>query len=495
MYKPLHPPLSSEKKKELWFTAYANSELCKRPTSKGAEGKCPVCCGPNEGDDRFSICPNGVLYCRKCDPSRKNKKAYHKIAKELDRLAGIAKPPPRKIEKSNPASRGSHPYQFDSAGNAILRKMGKSGGWQHWTGQTWEKGMDTHKLNDQIYNRPTEWPKTVIILEGEKDVDTVREHFHHLDPAYISGPGGAPFVNLPWEEMSACESIRVFYDADDAGRTGAKKCAEAAKRALPHVSVRYYAGPDVEGKKGYDVSDAFQEGGRAGVIAWFHRHYKNEIEVKEAPPEPVGLTNQVEIPIGCTDTEDLSASCEPEAYIVMHNVYQDVLRYDHERDQWFILYDPSKSAIWEKIPETQVRTLVQQEMHDRWEGDKINGLRRQSVANNIVSNLKGHTDISRASTEFDADTRYIGAQTCVIDTHTGESLTPTKFASHFLVTKQLSCDPAPEGGVPKRWLEFLHQCTGGDQDLIQWLRRFGAFCLLGKPRKNVFVCLWSNQLG
>ena len=87
-------------------------------------------------------------------------------------------------------------------------------------------------------------------------------------------------------KVSAC-----FYDADDAGRTGAKKCAEAAKRALPHVSVRYYAGPDVEGKKGYDVSDAFQEGGRAGVIAWFHRHYKNEIEVKEAPTG-TGRVNQ-----------------------------------------------------------------------------------------------------------------------------------------------------------------------------------------------------------
>jgi len=116
---------------------------------------------------------------------------------------------------------------------------------------------------------------------------------------------------------------------------------------------------------------------------------------------------------------------EEEAYAIMHDECEQYLKYDWRRKIWYCL-PSTDAAIWEQLPESEVRTLVQQTMYDRWGGEKVAGLRRQSVANNIATHLKGHVHISKDSSDFDADSRYLGAQTIVIDTQTGEPLNPPR---------------------------------------------------------------------
>jgi len=175
------------------------------------------------------------------------------------------------------------------------------------------------------------------------------------------------------------------------------------------------------------------------------------------------------------------ASCESEAYEIMHDECESFLRYDWRRKMWLCCVDGS--PIWEELPESQVRTLIQQRMYDRW-SEKENGNRSIRVAGNITTALKGHINIAKDSSEFDSDSRYLGTPSSIIDTTTGDPITPTRYGRLFLITKKLAVDPAPAGAEPERWMDFVNQCVGGDMEVIEWLQRFCGFCLLGDPKEE-----------
>ena len=267
-----------------WFSRYTNSDLCKKKNESRAEGQCPSC----GGDDRFFINAEGVFGCRKCNPCRENPIAFTKITEFFDgpRRNGVPTHPDHK-KAAAPKEPRIHLYTH---GAETARKVIVSKDKQYWERKNnsgaWVRGLAPDGLTpiqqkDLIYGRRSEYPKKIVVLEGEKDVDTARRH-HQYDPSktdFVSGPGGAGFCSLPWKEFAGVDELYFFYDADDSGRKGAKKAARAAKDALPSTRVYWYAR---DGKDGYDLSDAFDQSDADGVRQWLQDHFDSCREIKNS---------------------------------------------------------------------------------------------------------------------------------------------------------------------------------------------------------------------
>ena len=154
------------------------------------------------------------------------------------------------------------------------RKVGKKSGWQHQdsNGQ-WFLG----RASDQpvFYNEPTDWSAwegaRVVILEGEKDVNTLTRLQDPDNPKvlFMSGAFGATSSKMPFDLLPKDAEVYFFYDADKAGRVGAEETAQRCANMRADLSVYRHAD---EGDTGHDATDAFEQGGRQGVLDWYTRH-------------------------------------------------------------------------------------------------------------------------------------------------------------------------------------------------------------------------------
>ena len=267
-----------------WYQKYVNSEYYKEKVSGEAKGQCPNC---NGGDDRFWIFPDGGFGCRQCEPEN-DSIAFTKIVEFFDgpRRNGVSTHPDHKKDAA-PKKPRKHLYTH---GTETARKViffrpdgERRQKWERFDAKArkWVTGLAPIRQKDLIYGRRSEYPRKIVVLEGEKDVDTARRH-HQYDASkidFVSGPGGAGFCSLPWKEFAGVDQLFFFYDADSPGRRGAEKAARAAKKALPSTRVYWYAR---DGKDGDDLSDAFDQSDADGVRQWLQDHFDSCREIKSS---------------------------------------------------------------------------------------------------------------------------------------------------------------------------------------------------------------------
>lgn len=95
--------------------------------------------------------------------------------------------------------------------------------------------------------------------------------------------------------------------------------------------------------------------------------------------------------------------------------------------------------------------------------------------NAIVSYAQTLPELQIKMEQFDADPHLLNTPKGVVNLRTGEWLAHNP---EFYMTKITSV--APEYGVPQRWMQFLHEATGGDQDMIEYLQRVAGYALTGE---------------
>jgi len=183
------------------------------------------------------------------------------------------------------------------------RKAGKKGGWQHLNNEgVWYTGRGS--TEPVFYNEPKDWGQwegcDVVVLEGEKDVETMKSL---QDPnarkvLFLSGSFGANSPKMPYELLPKDVNVYFFYDADKAGREGARVAAQQCASTRKDLDVYHHA---MEGDKGIDATDAYEQGGREGAVNWFFSHMdkakargrmemsqKGYTQSIERPPRPTG---------------------------------------------------------------------------------------------------------------------------------------------------------------------------------------------------------------
>lgn len=95
--------------------------------------------------------------------------------------------------------------------------------------------------------------------------------------------------------------------------------------------------------------------------------------------------------------------------------------------------------------------------------------------NAIASYAQDMPEIQVEVTALDAHPHLLNTPKGVVDLRTGEWLAHNP---EFMLTKLTSV--APEYGVPQRWMKFLHEATGGDNDMIEYLQRVAGYALTGE---------------
>jgi putative DNA primase/helicase len=74
-----------------------------------------------------------------------------------------------------------------------------------------------------------------------------------------------------------------------------------------------------------------------------------------------------------------------------------------------------------------------------------------------------------------------------VDLRTGELIEPR--ASDF-ITK--STKVAPDRGVPRLWLQFLHEALRGDEETIRYLQQWAGYCLTGLTSEHALAFLYGG---
>ena len=117
--------------------------------------------------------------------------------------------------------------------------------------------------------------------------------------------------------------------------------------------------------------------------------------------------------------------------------------------------------------------------------------RKRLSSYHIVSSVKKLVQIRNQiqRVEWDQDAHLLGTPGDTIDLMTGEK---RPASAEDYITKQTAV--APEDGTPKVLLKFLHEATGGDVEMIDWLQKFCGYCLTGETKEGIFAFIWGPAL-
>jgi putative DNA primase/helicase len=204
-------------------------------------------------------------------------------------------------------------------------------------------------------------------------------------------------------------------------------------------------------------------------------------------PERVG-SHAVPRDIHYSNQHDSGLITEGSVAETFAKVHHDSLRYDHHAGVWFIW----TGAQWQK----QETRLAYRWAH-RLARDlaKETGSTRAIVAADKASFAAGVERIAQSdpvlavtSKIWDTDPWLLGTPNGTVDLRTGE-MRPADQRDH--ITRLTAVAPADQPECPL-WLAFLDEATGGDQDLVGFLRRWCGYMLTGVTWEHCLLFVFGD---
>jgi putative DNA primase/helicase len=153
--------------------------------------------------------------------------------------------------------------------------------------------------------------------------------------------------------------------------------------------------------------------------------------------------------------------------------------YDWARQRWHV-YDAQTGA-WQAdrtgLVLHFVRTFVRG-LNSRNEAKWA----KAAVVASVERLARSRPELARSGDELDADPWLLGTPAGVYDLRTMELLENDPV---LLVTKSTAV--APSFSVPTLWLKFLHEATGGDEEVIGYLQRLIGYAFTGSTREEILA--------
>lgn len=161
--------------------------------------------------------------------------------------------------------------------------------------------------------------------------------------------------------------------------------------------------------------------------------------------------------------------------------HQDTMRYDFDLGKWF----QWTLVRWEalKVPAAfQYARLIGRAM-----GEGSPKICKASVAAGAKRFARSDPAHAVTSNFWDQDPWLLGTPNGTLDLRTGRMHAPMAGEG---ITKVTGCSPSSE--PPPRWLSFLNDATGGDQDMITYLQRMAGYCLTGATSEHALFFLYGS---
>jgi len=211
------------------------------------------------------------------------------------------------------------------------RKAGKKGGWQHLNEEgVWYTGRGSDE--PVFYNEPENWDEwvgcNVVIVEGEKDVETLKSLQDPSDRKvlFLSGSFGANSPKMPFDLLPRDATIFFFYDADKAGREGARVAAERCATQREDLGVYHHAD---DGDQGIDATDVYEQGGKKAIAQWYMTHMKEATFKGVTAPAPPQQQKPITRPtrtMGTPTNKKPTKSAQERYSEVIENIAEDMIK-------------------------------------------------------------------------------------------------------------------------------------------------------------------------
>lgn len=183
-------------------------------------------------------------------------------------------------------------------------------------------------------------------------------------------------------------------------------------------------------------------------------------------------------------------------------LYQDKLRYDHTRGRWLVwgkhwwLEDQADQVLQMAKRAARVRYTSATNIADEKEREAEMSWARKSESKTALQAAltlaKSERPLSTTGEEWDSDPWALGVKNGVIDLCTGKI---REGKPSDLITMHTDVVFDPSARCP-RWLSFLNDIFGGDQELIDYVHRAVGYCLAGLTIEQIlFLCCGFGSNG
>jgi len=113
-------------------------------------------------------------------------------------------------------------------------------------------------------------------------------------------------------------------------------------------------------------------------------------------------------------------------------------------------------------------------------------LNSNSAKNAVLAYAKSDRRVASTVDDWDRNPWALNTPAGVVDLKTGQVGPHDPKGLHSRITAV-----APAAGAPERWLAFLHEACGGDQELVHYLHKSVGYWLTGKTSEQILQFFWG----
>lgn len=168
-------------------------------------------------------------------------------------------------------------------------------------------------------------------------------------------------------------------------------------------------------------------------------------------------------------------------------LFETSYRYCHTAGAWYFW----NGTCWRKDETEKALQLIREICRNVSKGESSTHTRRSarkaSFAKGAEQFARGDARLAVSSAFWDRDPLLLGTPGGTVDLGTGE-IRPGDPADG--ISKQTAVSPAPTADCP-RWLTFLHEAAGGDDEMIRFLQQWCGYNLSGETREHALVFVYG----
>jgi putative DNA primase/helicase len=178
---------------------------------------------------------------------------------------------------------------------------------------------------------------------------------------------------------------------------------------------------------------------------------------------------------------------EDSAALEFTALYAGLLRYCHDSGSWYewdgYVWKPNRTGLAFDWARQLARKLSKDEKAKRRYVTS-----RTGFASGVERYCKADRKFAVTSEVWDQDAFLLGTPGGTVDLRTGK-LRPSDQAEG--ITKLTAVAPTETAHCP-RWLQFLNEISGGDQDLVRFLQVLTGYALTGATTEHVLTFVYGG---
>lgn len=162
------------------------------------------------------------------------------------------------------------------------------------------------------------------------------------------------------------------------------------------------------------------------------------------------------------------------------------LRFDHEAGAWYEWTGEHWRRDGTGLAFQFAREVARSLSQDGTERDRTTA-RKKGFAAGVEAFARVDRNHAVTQEAWDRDPFLLGVPGGLVDLRTAQLRTADPASG---ITKRAAVTPAAKADCPL-WLAFLHEATGGDLEVIAFLRRWLGYCLTGDTREHALIFVYG----